>query len=154
MGWEILLGTQNTLFENGNISQPRRGMTAVMIHELGHSLGLPHPHSNYGWGSAFINDVMSYFALDYNFSIFYRDALGRAHTDAHHTYAKQELIQVKALYETMTTSLDLDANFTLIENIINSIPSYYQQMNYTIAATLSIYARNLIKDVLDSLVNH
>jgi len=34
MGWEILLGTQYSIFDNAIIGEPRRGYSRVMIHEL------------------------------------------------------------------------------------------------------------------------
>ena len=99
MGWEILVGNQNSIFEEGNISRPRRGMTPTMIHELGHSLGLPHPHSGaYGWGGAFVGDVMSYYAPIDSFSSFYRDAIGRAHSDGYYFFSQEELVQAEQYF--------------------------------------------------------
>ncbi|MHA1200135.1 MAG: hypothetical protein ACTSQF_12470 [Candidatus Heimdallarchaeaceae archaeon] len=89
MGWEILVADQYSLFESGDPEYPRSGMSATMIHELGHSLGFPHPHSEYsGWGSSFIEDAMNYFTRgEESFSIFYRDALARAHSNYFYSYA-------------------------------------------------------------------
>jgi len=89
MGWEILVSDQYDLFEAGNPENLGDGMSSVMIHELGHSLGFPHPHSQYsGWGSSFIQEVMNYFSRGASgFSSFYKDALARAHGNYFYSYA-------------------------------------------------------------------
>ncbi len=83
MGWEILVNNQYSMFEDGNPLLPRRGMSSVTIHELGHSLGMPHPHGGqYGWGSSYIEEVMNYFSIgEKGFSSFYRDGMARAHSN-------------------------------------------------------------------------
>ncbi len=93
MGWEILVADQHVIFESGNPDFPRHGMSATMIHELGHSLGFPHPHSSYyGWGSSFFEEVMNYFSAgEAGFSVFYRDGLGRAHSNYFYSYAGLQL---------------------------------------------------------------
>jgi len=149
MGWEILLSTQNSLFEDGVITEPRRGMSSVMIHELGHSLGLPHPHSStYGWGSAFVADVMSYFAYDQSFSTFYKDAIGRAHSDGHYMTAQMNFIQALALYEGLEIPEVVNETFDQVESLLEAIPTYYLQMDYNSSATLSIEALDLLDFII------
>ncbi|MCE7743395.1 MAG: hypothetical protein GOP50_13170 [Candidatus Heimdallarchaeota archaeon] len=89
MGWEILVADQYSLFKGGDPDFLRSGMSAIMIHELGHSLGYPHPHSEYyGWGSSFLEDAMNYFSRgEESFSTFYIDALARAHGNYFYSYA-------------------------------------------------------------------
>jgi len=56
-------------------------LTQVTIHELGHSIGLMHPHS-YGYTEDYVNSAMSYLTYEYGFSQFDIDALQRAHADS------------------------------------------------------------------------
>ncbi len=150
MGWEILLGTQNSIFQDGIVTEPKRGMSSVMIHELGHSLGLPHPHSStYGWGSAFVADVMSYFAYEQSFSIFYKDAIGRAHSDGHYLSALSKLEQTLTLYEGLEMPEVINETFEQIESLLEIIPSYYQQMDYNSSTTLSIEVLDLLEYIND-----
>lgn len=54
--------------------------TQTTIHELGHSIGLMHPHS-YGWTEDYVPSAMSYTTYEYGFSQFDADAVQRGHAD-------------------------------------------------------------------------
>ncbi|TET29645.1 MAG: hypothetical protein E3J70_06420 [Candidatus Heimdallarchaeota archaeon] len=152
MGWEILKASQYSLFEEGNISKPMRGMSAVMIHELGHSLGLPHPHSSYGWGSSFVEEVMSYFSTTEKFSTFYKDAVGRAHADAHFLYAIDEFANAYQIYQDAGSPSEHNATIALINTTLNEdFPQYYRQMDYDLAAVAGLTARDLIQTLINDL---
>ena len=56
------------------------GLTQTAIHELGHMMGLMHPHQ-YGETESFVSSPMSYSAYVYTFSQFDVDAVQRAHAD-------------------------------------------------------------------------
>jgi len=153
MGWEILKASQYSIFEEGNVSRPMRGMSAVMIHELGHSLGLPHPHSSYGWGSSFVEEVMSYFSSSEKFSSFYKDAVGRAHADAHYLYAIDEFANAYQLYQDAGSPSEFIATLELINTTLNvEFPQNYRQMDYDIAAALGLTARDLIQTLINDLL--
>ncbi|MBN1330755.1 MAG: hypothetical protein JXA54_14885 [Candidatus Heimdallarchaeota archaeon] len=158
MGWEILLGTQNSIFDNTTTLEPRRGMSTVMIHELGHSLGLPHPHTDvFGWGSSFIEDVMSYFSTTSQFSSFYKDAIGRAHTDANYEVALDELLIMLGLYNETFNPEDkpqlLEDTITQIYSNLELIPIYYNDMDYNASSSIAFETRNLIAFVVNNIVN-
>lgn len=152
MGWEILLATQNSLFENGQLDQPRRGMSQVMIHELGHSLGLPHPHSGtFGWGSSFVADVMSYFAMEPGYSTFYRDAIGCAQTEANFNYALAEFETALQLYSDAGEPQALNDLIMQIYDDLTVIPTYYKQMDYNQSATRVFLVREQLQQLFDAL---
>ncbi|NHK30122.1 MAG: hypothetical protein FK730_02135 [Asgard group archaeon] len=152
MGWEILLASQNRLFQDGIIGQPRRGFSNVMIHELGHSLGLPHPHSaTYGWGSSFVSDVMSYFAYDDCFSVFYQDAIGRSHTDANFAYAIDDYAIALDLYNDTGKPVEMYDTMVEINDTLDLIPVYYHQMDYNSSAYYSFHLRDLLDYAIDYL---
>lgn len=153
MGWEILKATQYSLFEGGNISKPMRGMSAVMIHELGHSLGLPHPHSSYGWGSSYLESVMSYFSTSEKFSSFYKDAVARAHADAHYLYAVDEFANAFQVFQDEGSPAEFDATLELINKTLNVfIPQNYTRMDYNTATALGLTVRDLIQSFLNDLI--
>jgi hypothetical protein len=88
-------GTQSLIITN--LTPPRvangLGLTTTLIHEVGHHLGLSHPHDGYdpedrrsiraegeyffaGVGDE-VNSVMSYIDLNWDFSVFDRDHMDR-----------------------------------------------------------------------------
>jgi hypothetical protein len=55
-------------------------LTRGTIHELGHSMGLMHPHS-FGNTEDYVASTMAYVPYEYDFSQFDVDAIQRAHSD-------------------------------------------------------------------------
>jgi len=75
LGDMIMIGkSERSLFAFGY------GLTQTTIHELGHSIGLMHPHS-FGWTEDYVSSAMSYVTYEYGFSQFDADAIQRAHAD-------------------------------------------------------------------------
>lgn len=132
MGWELLVGDQYSLFENGDITKPRRGMSATLIHELGHSLGMPHPHSYaYSWGSEFIAEIMSYFPLgEMQYSVFYRDGIGRAHGNYWYNEALEAYDNTTNIYADYAHTAEKDEELNQILDLINTCPELYNSMDY------------------------
>jgi hypothetical protein len=80
-----LIGMSQSDFERGDYVSPPQpgkgiGFTQAIIHETGHSLGLIHPHQ-FGYLEDFESSPMSYWAWEYKFSQFDKDAINRAHAD-------------------------------------------------------------------------
>ncbi len=137
MGWQIIVGNPGTIFEDGDISKPRRGYSQVMIHELGHSLGFPHPHTHsYGWGSSFVKETMNYFSLgEESFSIFFRDALARCHGNYYYLLAVDELDVAYSKFVGVGAPAELD---WLVEEVFDHIDGYldlYSDMKYPSAVS-------------------
>ncbi len=75
LGDLIIIGqSERSLFAFGY------GLTYVTIHELGHAIGIMHPHS-YGWTEDYVSSAMSYLTYEYGFSQFDLDAIQRGHAD-------------------------------------------------------------------------
>jgi len=73
---DMVIGVQSerTIYSWGG------GLTQLVIHELGHSVGLMHPFS-YGSTQDYVPSAMSYSTYEYGFSQFDKDALARGHAD-------------------------------------------------------------------------
>ncbi len=146
MGWEILLGTQYSIFDNATIGEPRRGYSRVMIHELGHSLGLPHPHDgSWGWGASYVAEVMSYFAINDGFSQFYIDGVARTHANYHFYEADIEYLDAIDLFAQLGAPAHVEQLLDDIDQLLDTVPGMYQQMDYSGAANASIVARELLE---------
>ncbi len=75
------------------------GLTGTQIHEVGHHLGLSHPHDGYdpaedvdfvasgefffAWVGDEVNSIMSYIDVNFDFSVFDRDNMDRYQAAAH-----------------------------------------------------------------------
>lgn len=69
------------------------GFTSTMIHEVGHMVGLMHPHQ-YGNIGDFVFSAMGYFTNDYYFGQIDKDALRRAHINQIYAKTEELLAQV------------------------------------------------------------
>ncbi len=56
------------------------GFTQTIVHELGHFMGLKHPH-HYGASGTFVASAMSYTQNEYAFSVFNKDFVARTHAN-------------------------------------------------------------------------
>ena len=93
-------GTQSYVFAfvSPGIVEAGYGLTTTLIHEVGHHLGLSHPHDGYdsesgvdfgpsgdfffAWAGDESNSIMSYIDLNWDFSQFDRDNMNRFQTAA------------------------------------------------------------------------
>ncbi len=155
MSWEILAGNPNSIFEEGDSSQPRRGFSSVMIHELGHSLGFPHPHdATYGWGSSFFKETMNYFTIgEEAFSTFYQDGIARAHGNYfyYNAYEKRD-VAYDLLINSSSTS-EYEDNLNSIDTLLGEYHSQYKQMDYIASIALAKNALNKSNELINILLN-
>lgn len=94
-------GTQSFVFSfiNPGIVEAGYGLTTTQIHEVGHHVGLSHPHDGfdsesgtdisptgdfyYAWHGDAVNSIMSYIDLNWDFSQFDQDNMARFQTAAY-----------------------------------------------------------------------
>ena len=81
LGYQLQgLTPQRYLSDNGT---HLRGFSDVILHEVGHSLGLPHPFDNYdNWAGDFVASVMGYYTSAPNFSQYDINAMGYYHSSS------------------------------------------------------------------------
>ncbi|MFW9853396.1 MAG: hypothetical protein ACFFDS_10660 [Candidatus Thorarchaeota archaeon] len=155
MGWEILSGNPNTIFEEGDPAKPRRGYSAVMIHELGHSLGFPHPHgSTYGWGSSFFKDTMNYFSIgEEAFSTFYQDGIARAYANYYFYCYLDYRETTLTLLNTTKHPPEYDDEAEEINVLLEEYQTEYKRMNYIASIALAKDALDRSIELINILTN-
>jgi hypothetical protein len=112
------------------------GFTQTIIHEVGHSLGLMHPHQ-YGNIGDFILSPMGYFTNDYSFGQIDKDAVQRAHVDE--IYVETEKLLGQIGYTDLTNQA---------RNRLAEADSAYAKMNYLDAIKPVLEANSLAKRVV------
>ncbi|MHA2295181.1 MAG: hypothetical protein ACXAEU_20565 [Candidatus Hodarchaeales archaeon] len=101
--WQFLSVTPQRFMrenETGDLVVPDRSLNQLLIHEVGHTVGLPHPHEDYGfrWGGDFIDSAVTYYTYSYNFNFADKDRLGRYHANSwnmHYVEKYQEWLDFK-----------------------------------------------------------
>ncbi len=134
---KFILGTTSAT-EREN---PGYALTMPLLHEAGHYLGLPHPHDDlrrgerpqpfYLWTADEVNSIMSYVDVNWDFSQFDRDHIGRSMTVKYLDRVNFLVAQIQAAGKTgsvrrLLTEADRRAELALRQ---------YQNMDYTGAAT-------------------
>jgi hypothetical protein len=71
-----LISQDSYNFFHTNQSQNKEGLTQVIIHETGHSVGLTHPHG-FSYSAMMVDDPMSYISYVYKFSDYNKDEVRR-----------------------------------------------------------------------------
>jgi len=150
-----LIGLSQRDFLYGEYAEPKQegkglGFSQVIIHEVGHMLGLAHPHT-YGDLGDFVSSAMSYFSYEYNFSIFDRDALARIYTDKLLMKAYRDIMEAK---EKLPLKLDLE-KVKAVENMMNeteklidAIEQEYLKMNYVKAWEMALKVCEMAHEIL------
>jgi len=146
--------TQNEFLRGDTVGQPGKGLglTQTIIHEVGHSLGLPHPHQ-FGYLEDFESSPMSYWSYEYNFSQFDKDAINRAHADELINSAIGNLTIARNL---LTGRLDfnlagLKADYA--NSVLEIALQQYGRMNYVEAVQSAEAAAQLSAEAANSLAS-
>ncbi|WP_022801666.1 zinc metalloprotease [Deinococcus ficus] len=136
-------GTQSYVWGADNATTRQRyGLTTTLIHEVGHHLGMSHPHDgydsetglDYGGYDEFTyanvadesNSMMSYIDLNWDFSQFDRDNMNRYLTSVYLNQANNLLAKLAS----SSKAGGLTAALTTADTAAASALSAYASMNY------------------------
>ncbi len=133
------------------------GFTTTTIHEVGHHLGMSHPHDGYdyatgvdfgpegatyfAWSGDEVNSMMSYIDLNWDFSQFDRDNMNRYLTSAYLNQANVVLAEIVGSPRVAHVAADLVGADALAADALAA----YDTMDYASAAAA---ARAAYDDVL------
>ena len=147
--WGIALGDMCIIsmpqedFLRGDIAdQPGKGFgfTETIIHEVGHAVGLMHPHQ-FGMIGDFESSAMSYFTFEYNFSQFDKDAIRRAHADKTIIEASSTVREIQLLLPNRFPSTEIENLLSRSTELLTEAEAEYNKMNYTGALLKALEAR-------------
>jgi len=141
----VIIGHCQFDFERGEHVSPAQsgkgyGFSQTIIHELGHMIGLMHPHQ-YGSLGDFSASAMSYFTYEYKFGQFDKDAIQRAHADKNYAQALLTMQETKQLLQSKVKSAEVETLLKTTEGLLKEADSEYARMNYVEALKKTVEAR-------------
>jgi hypothetical protein len=141
----VIIGHCQFDFERGKHVSPAQsgkgyGFSQTIIHELGHMIGLMHPHQ-YGSLGDFSASAMSYFTYEYKFGQFDKDAIQRAHADKNHALALLTMQETKQLLQSKVKSTEVETVLETSESLLEEADIEYSKMNYAEALKKTMEAR-------------
>ena len=159
-------GSQAIIFETipeWYLADTGGGMTAPLLHEIGHHLGLSHPHDGYDselnmefgpsgptyftWDGDSSSTVMGYKPVNTDFSQFDRDNMSRFMTAAYINHANSILARILESPRAGQTAGLLSAADTTAGEALAA----YQAMDYGVAATRAKAAYESVIAAADSI---
>jgi len=134
LGDFAIIGQPHNTIVAGDRDSPKQpgkriGFTHSIIHEVGHMVGLVHPHSYAPWGD-FSLGAMSYFTSDVVFGQHDKDALRRGHVDKLMIEAGQLLNEMNETLGTRVKSTEEENLVAKAEELLRSAESDYAKMQY------------------------
>ncbi|MEM3591833.1 MAG: hypothetical protein QW702_07030 [Candidatus Bathyarchaeia archaeon] len=149
-----LIGLSHKDLLYGEYVEPKQegkgfGFSQAIIHEVGHMLGLAHPHT-YGDLGDFVSSAMSYFSYEYRFSAFDKDALARIHVDKLLMKTYEELSKAEG---ELLLKIDLE-EVNAIEDLLDEVKEMlaevdkeYSKMNYVEAWRMALKVYRVAHEV-------
>jgi hypothetical protein len=134
---------------------PDKGLSSLILHEVGHSLGLPHPHDCYtiqnsyyelGYGSLFTDTLMTYFHEVSQFSGSDTNTLGHPTSDYYLAPAEWYASELKAI-----SSLNSSIEYLNAISILQHAQETQLNWNYSSSIVLAREALRLLKDLYESI---
>lgn len=152
LGDMALIGMSQNDFKRGsNVSPPQPGkgigFTQSIIHEAGHSLGLMHPHQ-FGYLEDFEASAMSYWAWEYKFSQFDKDAVNRAHADQLINSAIGTLGQVQSVLNGRIALGSAGDQLASARTLVDKALEKYDVMQYDLAVEIAARAAQTASNAL------
>jgi len=149
----VLISLNQWYFTRGDeVGQKGKGLgfTQTIIHEVGHSLGLMHPHSYDSIGD-FSYSAMGYFTNDYGFGQSDRDSLRRTHADQFMLETMVNLVEARTNLESKIESKETMDSIDKTENQLKAAEQDYNQLRYAEAVAKAIEARQSSFTVLSQV---
>lgn len=117
-GWQLqIINREKIYYPNGTAAG---GFSDVLLHEIGHSLGLFHPFSSgNSWESDFTASIMGYYTSYPDFSVYEKDALARL-------YADNYIVQAEYLTSVANSERDLINGDLYLSDAVD----YYAKREY------------------------
>ncbi len=139
-GWQLQSIPPSRLYDEDGT--PSVGMSSVLTHEIGHSIGLPHPFFTGTWSSDFTASVMGYFTNYEDFSVFDRHKVSR---------------QISLYYINQLMTLNVGNGSATISSIIEKAKEAHANWDFDSSIELTMDAiRNydeLVKNELTTLTS-
>jgi hypothetical protein len=132
------------------VKEEKIGLTQTVVHELGHLMGLRHPHQ-YGATGAFVASPMSYTQNEYTFSVFDRDLVARTHADLLIAELESDIHEVERALEIRKASANIKGMLDEVKRIRDDSLQAYSSMDYYSALREAKKAVENAKKLLDEV---